>query len=77
MAVWLSLRLRSDCAPRCARVAGIGEQFAYVQIKTIVSVLLRLYSVRPVEKTLPQPNYKAMVVGPLAETTQVRYERRA
>lgn len=54
----------------------MGEQFAYLQVKTVVSVLLRRYNLTPVMKELPQPNYKAMVVGPLAETTRVRFERR-
>jgi sterol 14alpha-demethylase len=54
----------------------MGEQFAYVQIKTIVSVLLRQFELTPVSKELPKPNYKAMVAGPLAETTLVRYRRR-
>ncbi len=54
----------------------MGEQFAYLQIKTIVSVLLRRYELTPLQEELPQPNYKAMVVGPLANTTRVRYTRR-
>jgi len=54
----------------------MGEQFAYIQVKTILSVLLRRYELIPVQKELPQPNYKAMVVGPLSDTTRVRYRRR-
>ena len=53
----------------------MGEQFAYLQVKTVVSVLLRQFKLTPVTAELPQPNYKAMVVGPLADTTRVRYER--
>lgn len=54
----------------------MGEQFAYLQIKTIVSVLLRRFELTPLSDQLPSPNYKAMVVGPLADTTRVRYKRR-
>ncbi len=54
----------------------MGEQFAYLQIKTIISVLLRRYELTPIDKELPKPNYAAMVVGPLANTTRVRYTRR-
>jgi hypothetical protein len=57
--------------------AGIGEQFAYIQIKVVISTLLRMYRLRPLSATLPEPNYKAMVVGPLAPTTMVRVEQRA
>jgi sterol 14-demethylase len=54
----------------------IGEQFAYIQIKIVVAELLNMYTLKPVDKELPQPNYKAMVVGPLADTTKVTYTRR-
>ncbi len=49
----------------------IGEQFAYVQIKIVISQLLRAYTLKAVSSTLPEPNYKAMVVGPIASTTLV------
>ena len=41
-----------------------GEQFAYVQIKTIWAYLLRNYDMKLACK-LPEPDYTAMVVGPL------------
>ena len=39
-----------------------GENFAYLQIKTIWSVLLRNFDME-VAGPLPKPDYKAMVVG--------------
>jgi sterol 14-demethylase len=54
----------------------MGEQFAYIQIKIVVTELLRCFELTPVNKELPQPNYKAMVVGPLSDTTRVRFKRR-
>eukprot|EP00871_Galdieria_phlegrea_P005844 jgi/Galph1/747/GphlegSOOS_G5526.1 len=45
------------------RHACMGEQFAYLQIKTIWSVLLRSFDFEPLGD-LPQPDYNAMVVGP-------------
>jgi sterol 14-demethylase len=41
-----------------------GEQFAYVQIKTIWAYLLRNFDMKLSTK-LPEPDYTAMVVGPL------------
>ena len=41
-----------------------GEQFAYVQIKTIWAYLLRNFDMKLACK-LPEPDYTAMVVGPL------------
>lgn len=41
-----------------------GEQFAYVQIKTIWAYLLRNFDMKLSSK-LPEPDYTAMVVGPL------------
>ncbi|KAF6003280.1 hypothetical protein F1559_002642 [Cyanidiococcus yangmingshanensis] len=45
------------------RHACMGEQFAYLQIKTIWSVLLRDFDLEPLGP-LPPPDYNAMVVGP-------------
>jgi len=44
----------------------IGENFGILQIKTIWSVLFDRYDFELVNKETPQPNYKAMVVGPQA-----------
>jgi sterol 14-demethylase len=40
----------------------MGENFAYLQIKTIWSVLLRNFDIELVGE-LPKPDYTAMVVG--------------
>lgn len=55
----------------------LGEQFGYLQVKTIVSMLLRRFEITVVGP-LPKPNHTAMVVGPL-QTNQscvIRYKRR-
>jgi sterol 14-demethylase len=56
------------------RHACMGEQFAYLQIKTIWSVILRDYDLEPVGP-LPLPDYSAMVVGPKPPCL-VRWRRR-
>eukprot|EP00166_Cyanidium_caldarium_P000939 ctg_1418.g492 len=56
------------------RHACMGEQFAYLQIKTIWSVLLRDFDMEAVG-ALPQPDYEAMVVGPKPPCL-VRWRRR-
>jgi sterol 14-demethylase len=55
--------------------ACIGEQFGFLQVKTIVSVLLRKYDIELLDP-MPTPNYKAMVVGP-TQPLRVRYRLRA
>mgnify|MGYP001792576986 len=52
----------------------IGESFAYVQNKTIWSVLLELYELEGVND-FPEPNYQSMIHTPSNST--VRYRRRA
>eukprot|EP00241_Pyramimonas_parkeae_P001670 CAMPEP_0114245264 /NCGR_PEP_ID=MMETSP0058-20121206/11792_1 /TAXON_ID=36894 /ORGANISM="Pyramimonas parkeae, CCMP726" /LENGTH=484 /DNA_ID=CAMNT_0001358283 /DNA_START=463 /DNA_END=1917 /DNA_ORIENTATION=+ len=52
----------------------MGEQFAYMQIKTIWSLLLRKFDMELVSP-LPVPDYEAMVVGPKGKCT-IRYKRR-
>jgi sterol 14-demethylase len=42
----------------------MGQQFGLLQVKTIVSILLRNYKFELVDKELPEPDYTAMVVGP-------------
>jgi sterol 14-demethylase len=51
----------------------LGENFAYMQIKTIWSVLLRKYDMELVDP-LPEPDYSALVVGPMP--CRVRYTPR-
>lgn len=55
----------------------MGEGFAYVQVKTIWSTLLRLFDFEAVGKAIPEPNYNALVVGPSLGTCIVRYKRKA
>ena len=52
----------------------LGEQFAFVQVKTIVSLVLRHFEITPLGP-MPAPNYKVMVVGP-EQPTMVRIKRR-
>lgn len=46
------------------RHACLGQQFGLLQVKTIVSVLLRHYKIEPTTTAFPEPDYTAMVVGP-------------
>mmetsp|Transcript_22025 Transcript_22025/g.28729 ORF Transcript_22025/g.28729 Transcript_22025/m.28729 type:complete len:496 (-) Transcript_22025:214-1701(-) len=52
----------------------LGQQFGYLQVKTIVATMLRLYEVEAIGD-MPKPNYEAMVVGPKG-TPMVRYKLR-
>lgn len=54
--------------------ACLGEQFGYLQIKTIVSILLRKFEIEMVAP-MPKPDYTMMVVGPTAPRT-IRFKRR-
>lgn len=51
-----------------------GEIFAYIQIKTIWSVLLRKYKMKLVGK-LPEPDYTTLIAGPIPPCT-IQYEKR-
>lgn len=51
----------------------MGQMFAYVQIKTIWSILVRNFTFELVDP-FPEPNYQSMVIGPLP--CRVRYTRR-
>jgi len=53
----------------------MGETFAYMQIKTIWSILLRHFEFDLVGD-LPKPDYEGMVVGPTHAGCRVRYRRR-
>ncbi|GMI11486.1 hypothetical protein TrVE_jg10559 [Triparma verrucosa] len=53
----------------------MGQAFAFVQVKTILSVLFRKYKVEVVPDELPECDYEAMVVGPKGDC-RVRYEMR-
>lgn len=52
----------------------MGETFAYMQIKTIWSILLRNFELETVSP-FPEPDLESMVVGPKGEC-RVRYKRR-
>jgi len=54
--------------------ACMGQQFGFMQVKTIVTTLLRKYEFEPVDP-LPEADYTAMVVGPKG-TPRVRYRLR-
>lgn len=54
----------------------MGEGFAYVQVKTIWSVLLSTFELEAVGEAVPEPNYSALVVGPFPGTCKVRYRRK-
>lgn len=56
------------------RHACMGQQFGLMQVKTIVSVLLRNYEFTPVDNVMPEPDYTAMVVGPMNHL-MVNYKR--
>jgi len=53
----------------------MGQQFAFVQVKTILSVLMREYEIEMVADKMPDMDYTAMVVGPKGDC-RVRYKRR-
>ena len=55
----------------------MGERFGFLQVKTILSVLFRHFDVEPVDATAPLPDYKAMVVGPTASATRIRFTRKS
>jgi sterol 14alpha-demethylase len=52
-----------------------GEKFAYLQVKTVLTVLLRDWEVEMVSP-MPEPDFSALVVGP-KPPTKVRVKRRA
>jgi len=58
------------------RHACLGQQFGLLQVKTIVSILVRNYRFEKVDDAFPEPDYTAMVVGP-KNHTKLKYERLA
>mmetsp|Transcript_10455 Transcript_10455/g.15923 ORF Transcript_10455/g.15923 Transcript_10455/m.15923 type:complete len:479 (+) Transcript_10455:63-1499(+) len=54
--------------------ACMGQQFGLLQVKVIMSVLLRNFKIEPVDKEFPEPDYTAMVVGP-KNHVMVRYKK--
>ena len=53
----------------------MGESFAFMQIKAVLSVLFEMYELEPVGETFALPNYDGIVVGPHGNT-RVKYRRR-
>ena len=53
----------------------IGESFAYIQNKTIWSVLLEMYELTPVDK-FPEPNYQNMIHAPVKSTVGYKLRQR-
>mmetsp|Transcript_4250 Transcript_4250/g.6486 ORF Transcript_4250/g.6486 Transcript_4250/m.6486 type:complete len:177 (+) Transcript_4250:121-651(+) len=53
----------------------MGQNFAFVQVKTILSVLFREYDIEMVADVMPDIDYKQMVVGPLGNCW-VTYKKR-
>eukprot|EP00542_Grammatophora_oceanica_P019931 CAMPEP_0194050604 /NCGR_PEP_ID=MMETSP0009_2-20130614/36193_1 /TAXON_ID=210454 /ORGANISM="Grammatophora oceanica, Strain CCMP 410" /LENGTH=496 /DNA_ID=CAMNT_0038697323 /DNA_START=35 /DNA_END=1525 /DNA_ORIENTATION=+ len=54
----------------------MGQNFAFVQVKTILSVLFREFSIERIEPGMPDIDYEAMVVGPKGDC-RVRYKKRS
>ena len=54
----------------------MGQNFAFVQVKTILSVLFREYEMEMVSDTMPDIQYEAMVVGPKGDC-RIRYKKRS
>ncbi len=53
----------------------MGQNFAFMQVKTILSILFREYDIEMVADKMPEIDYKAMVVGPKGDC-RVRYKKR-
>jgi len=53
----------------------MGQNFAFVQVKTILSVLFREYEIERVSEQMPAVDYEAMVVGPKGDC-RIRYKKR-
>ena len=53
----------------------MGQNFAFLQVKTILSVLFREYEMEMVSKDMPEIDYAAMVVGPKGDC-RIRYKKR-
>lgn len=52
----------------------MGQQFGLLQVKTILSILLRNYQIESIDGIIPEPDYAAMVVGP-KNHLHVRYKK--
>lgn len=53
----------------------MGQNFAFLQVKTILSILFREYEIELISDKMPDIDYEAMVVGPKGDC-RVRYKKR-
>jgi len=53
----------------------MGQNFAFVQVKTILSIMFREFEIERVAEKMPEIDWEAMVVGPKGDC-RVRYKRR-
>jgi len=53
----------------------MGQNFAFVQVKTILSILFREYEIERIEPGMPDIGYEDMVVGPKGDC-RIRYKKR-
>lgn len=53
----------------------MGQNFAFLQVKTILSILFREYEIERVAPEMPAVGYEDMVVGPKG-SCQIRYKKR-
>merc|ERR1711979_94631 len=42
----------------------MGQNFAFLQVKTILSILFREYEIQRISEKMPEPDFQNMVVGP-------------
>jgi sterol 14-demethylase len=54
----------------------MGQNFAFVQVKTILSIIFREYDIERVAPEMPEIGYNDMVVGPKGDC-RVRFKKRA
>lgn len=54
----------------------MGEGFAYVQVKTIWSVIMHTFDLEVIKDTMPKPNMNSLVVVPHMGTCKMRYKRK-
>lgn len=55
----------------------MGEGFAYVQVKTIWSILLSTFDMEAIGEAVPEADYNALVVGPKLKSCWMKYKRKA
>jgi len=53
----------------------MGQNFAFLQVKTILSIMVREYEIEPVAKSMPEIGYDDMVVGPKGDC-RVRFTKK-